>query len=327
MKIAMLMEQAAVDKVFNAKTIARLHDLGEVSEYLVREAGRDNALEIMKDADVVITSWGSPAITAQLLEVAPGLKLVAHAAGSVKPVVTPEMFSRGVRIVSAAHVLSSGVSETALGFTIAAAKNLFGLNFQTHRGGWEHTGITEMYDITVGVAGLGIAGRHYAELLQAFDVEVIGYDPGVSAEQMEKLGVRKVSLEEVFAQSDILSIHAPELPSTYHMVNAQSLASMKDGAILINTARGSLVDEEALVEALTNGKLKCACLDVTDPEPPLADSPLRKLENCILTPHLAGQASNGLCRVGAHSCKQIENYLAGAPLSGEVLQEALAKMA
>jgi len=158
-------------------------------------------------------------------------------------------------------------------------------------------------------------------------VDVIAYDPGVSAEDMVTVGVRKATLEEVFAQSDVISLHAPELPSTRHIVNRDSLSTMKDGAILINTARGSLVDEDALVEALTNGKLKCACLDVTNPEPPVADSPLRKLPNCILTPHLAGQAANGLRKLGDHCYQQIVNYIEGRPLSGEVKQESLSTIA
>lgn len=327
MKIAMLLDQIVFPQVINPKTLEKLRALGEVSINQTRGNDVENAMALIADADFAITSWGSPAMTKELLDKAPNLKLIVHAAGSVKSIVTDEMYARGIQIVSAAQVLSTGVSETALGLTIASAKNFFALNAETHAGGWSHTGITEMYDITIGIVGFGLAGRHYAELLQAFAVDVIAYDPGVSAEDMAKVGVKKVTMEEVFAQSDIISLHAPELPSTYHIVNRESLATMKDGAILINTARGSLVDEEALVEALTCGKLKYACLDVTDPEPPLADSPLRKLPNCILTPHLAGQAANGLRKLGDHCYQQIVNYIEGKPLSGEVKQESLSTIA
>lgn len=327
MKIAMLLDQIIFPQVINPKTLEKIKALGEVSINQTRGNDVDNAAALIADADFAITSWGSPAMTRQLLDKAPNLKLIVHAAGSVKSIVTDEMYDRGVRIVSAAQVLSTGVSETALGLTIASVKNFFALNAETHAGGWSHDGITEMYDITIGIVGFGLAGRHYAELLQNFAVDVIAYDPGVSAEDMAKVGVRKAALEEVFAQSDVISLHAPELPSTRHIVNRDSLAAMKNGAILINTARGSLVDEEALVEALTNGKLKCACLDVTDPEPPVADSPLRKLPNCILTPHLAGQAANGLRKLGDHCYQQIVNYIEGKPLSGEIRQESLSTIA
>lgn len=327
MKIAMLLDQVIYPQVINPKTEQQFLKLGEVSFNRTRENDLENAKEVLKNADFAVTSWGSPAMTKELLDVAPNLKLIVHAAGSVKSIVTDEMFAHGIRIASAARVLSTGVSETALGLTIASAKNFFALNAETHAGGWSHTGITELYDITVGIIGFGMAGRHYAELLQNFSVDVIAYDPVVSAEEMQKLGVRKVTQEEAFAQSDILSLHAPEIASTYHIVNNESLATMKDGAILINTARGSLVDEAALVQALRSGKLKYACLDVTNPEPPAADSPLRQLPNCILTPHLAGQASNGLRKLGDHCYNQICNYLENKPLSGEVRQEMLATIA
>ena len=140
-------------------------------------------------------------------------------------------------------------------------------------------------------------------------------------------GVKKVELDELFRRSHIVSLHAPELPSTYHMVDAARLDSMRDGAILINTARGSLVDEDALAAALRSGKLKCACLDVTNPEPPAADSPLRSLPNCFVTPHLAGQASNGLMRLGDHCHRQIVNLIEGKPLEGEVTKEMLSTIA
>lgn len=327
MKIAMLLDQIVFPQVINPKTLEKLQSLGEVVINQTRGNDVENAKALIAGADFAITSWGSPAMTEELLDLCPNLKLIAHAAGSVKSIVTDKMYDRGVRIVSAAQVLSTGVSETALGLTIASVKNIFALNAGTHAGDWLHDGITEMYDITIGIVGFGLAGKHYAELLRGFAVDVIAYDPGVSAENMAAVGVRKVTMEEIFAQSDVISLHAPELPSTRHIVNRASLAAMKDGTILINTARGSLVDEAALAEALTSGKLKYACLDVTDPEPPAADSPLRKLPNCILTPHLAGQAANGLRKLGDHCCQQILNYIDGKPLSGEIKRESLSSIA
>ncbi len=327
MKIALLPDQIVYPKIIRPKAEAGFRALGEVAVNLTQGNELENAKALIRGASYAVTSWGSPAMTAELLDLAPDLKLVAHAAGSVKSIVTEEMYRRGVRIVSAAQVLSTGVSETALGLTIAAAKNFFALNEAVHAGGWGHEGVTELYDITVGIVGFGLAGKHYAELLRAFDVEVIAYDPLVGAEAMAQAGARKVELEEVFARSDVLSLHAPALESTYHMVNRKTLAAMKDGAVLINTARGSLVDEAALVEALSAGKLKYACLDVTDPEPPALDSPLRKLPNCILTPHLAGQANNGLRKLGDFCLEQITRHLNGQPLAGEVRQEMLATIA
>lgn len=327
MKIAILVDAALRPKIMSDKTLAALRALGEVSLNLTGAASVETVRELIRDADVAITSWGCPALTADILDCAPALKLVLHAAGSVKSVVSEEMFARGIRIISCACVLSYGVSETALGFTIAAAKNFFALNQDIQQGNWRHDGIMELFDITVGVVGFGFAGRHYIELLQAFEVEVLCYDPFVDAQTMAAAGAKKADLPEVFSRSDILSLHAPSIDATYRMVNRDTLASMKQGAVLINTARGSLIDEEALAEALRAGKLKYACLDVTDPEPPAADSPLRSLPNCIMTPHLAGLANNGLRKIGAHCERELRRFLNGEALQSEVTQAMLESIA
>ena len=134
-------------------------------------------------------------------------------------------------------------------------------------------------------------------------------------------------LAELLRTSDIITLHVPLLDSTRHMIGAQELQSMKPGAILINTARGALVDEEALAQALRGGKLKYACLDVTDPEPPAADSPLRGIPNCIMTPHLAGLANNGKLKIGAHVADEIGRFLTGGTLVSEITQAMLATIA
>ena len=131
----------------------------------------------------------------------------------------------------------------------------------------------------------------------------------------------------LLAESDVVSLHAPALDSTRHMINGRALSLMKDRAILINTARGALVDEEALAQALRGGKLKYACLDVTDPEPPAADSPLRGIPNCIMTPHLAGLANNGKLKIGAHVADEIGRFLTGGALVSEITQAMLATIA
>ena len=153
------------------------------------------------------------------------------------------------------------------------------------------------------------------------------YDPFVSDERAAALGCKKASLEELLRASDIVSIHAPSIPETYHMFNEETIGMMKDDAVLINTARGSLIDEQALYAHMKAGKLKYACLDVTDPEPPAADNPLRTLPNCIMTPHLAGLANNGLKRIGAFVCDEIERFLKGEKLVAEVTEDMLARMA
>ncbi len=329
MKIAVLMDKPLRKTLFNAKAIAVLESFGEVVFNETDKAELETIKEVIKDADIAITSWCVPSFDAEVLDCAPNLKFVAHAAGSVKSIVTDEFYARGIKIISSSRILSYGVSETALGLTICACKNVFGFNDSIREGAWveDYSVINEMFDLTIGVVGCGYAGSHYIELLKAFGVNVIAFDPGMSEEQIAAMGAVKADLETVLRESDVVSLHAPDLPSTYHIINEESIALMKDKAILINTARGTLVDEAALLKALNAGKFKYVCLDVTDPEPPLADNPLRKVPNCIMTPHLAGAANNGKLKIGAHVAEEITRFIGGEPVVSEVTEAMLATMA
>lgn len=326
-KIALIMGESARNLVISPRSIKRMESLGEV--VLGEGSDRESVKKAIAGATIAITTWGNTQLDADILSVCPDLKLVCHAAGSVKPIVCDDLWNKGVRVTASAAMLSMGVSETALGFTIAASKNFFALNENLHNGGWAEgkENIRELYELNIGVIGGGWAGRHYIELMQAFDVDIFLYDPFVTEEQCEKMGCKKASLEEVLKESDIISIHAPSIPETNNMFNAETLALMKKDAVLINTARGSIIDEKALYEHMKAGNLKYACLDVFEPEPPAADHPLRSLPNVIMTPHLAGLAANGLKKIGKHCCEEIERFLNGEKMMCEVTKEQLARMA
>ena len=329
MRIAMLQECASVPSIFSEKALNRLAAMGEV----VRNDGAptdENVMKTIAGADIAITSWGNTTLHKAILDCAPGLKLIVHAAGSIKPIVCDEVWDRGIRVTGSPKPLGMGVAETALGFTISASKNFYNLNANMHAArpfpeGKEN--IRELYDLTVGVIGAGWAGGHYLELMKNFGVETILYDPFCSEEKAASLGTTLCSFEEVLRRSDIVSIHAPSIPETYHVFNAESLKLMKKDAVLINTARGSIIDEKALYEHMKAGNLKYACLDVYDPEPPADDNPLRTLPNVIMTPHLAGLAANGKLRIGMHAADEIERFLAGKPLCCEATRDMLARMA
>jgi phosphoglycerate dehydrogenase-like enzyme len=146
-------------------------------------------------------------------------------------------------------------------------------------------------------------------LLQAFAVRVLVYDPFISADEAALVGAQKVELDELLRRADIVSLHAPAKPETHHLLNAERLALMKDNALLINTARGSLIDEPALVNELSRGRF-FAFLDVTDPEPPAAGSPLRRLDNVVVMPHIAGCIEN--CgRMGELAVEELRRFFAG----------------
>ena len=326
MKIALAVAEKHYKEVFTAKAVDELRKLGEVS-IDSGEATVESIKKTVKDADIVVTSWGTPNLDKEILDECPNLKFVMHAAGSVKPIVSDELWKRGIRVCASTKPLGEGVAETTLGFTIAACKNFFALNEMIHNGGYERVGVKELYEITVGVISAGFVGRHYIKLLRNFGVNILLYDPFVSEERAADMGCTKATLQELLRDSDVVSIHAPSIPETNHMFNKDTLALMKKDAILINTSRGSVIDELALYEHMKAGNLKYACLDVYDPEPILPENPLRTLPNVIMTPHLAGLVTNGRLRIGAHTVEQIKKYLAGEPLDCEVREEMLKTMA
>ncbi|GIP33895.1 hydroxyacid dehydrogenase [Paenibacillus sp. J2TS4] len=319
-QIAMLAGREMLSGIFAPKDLDQLRKLGTLKESTVDESPTaEQVKELIRGADIAITTWGSPRLDLEIIKEAPNLKLVMHAAGTVKGIVSPEMAAKGIRVSSANGALGIGVAETALGLTITSLKNMWQLAKNTRAGEWakDKEKIREVYGVTIGVVGAGRAGRHYIKLMKNFNVEIILYDPIVTAEQAAELGVTKVSLEDLLVRSDVVSIHAPSIPETNKMFNQETLSLMKDDAILINTSRGSLIDEDALVEELERGRLT-ACIDVTDPEPPRQDHPFRRLPNVILIPHIAGAVNNGKLRMGEYSVEEIRRFLNNEPLDGEV---------
>jgi phosphoglycerate dehydrogenase-like enzyme len=179
---------------------------------------------------------------------------------------------------------------------------------------------------TVGLVGAGYVGRLVIGLFRAFGCRLLVSDPYLTAEKAAELGVERASLDEVLSGSDIVSLHAPALPETRHMIGAAQLAQLRDGCLFINTARPALVDEAALLAALRTGRFTAA-LDVFDQEPLPADSPFRSLPNVVLSPHAAGHSEDSHKRQGTTTVDEIRRFLAGEPLRHRVTPAMLATMA
>ncbi len=329
MKIALI--AAATEqrnKIFPQHILDKLAARGELA---VNAGGNtpEDIKPVMKDADVAITSWGSPHITREYLDEAPALKLIIHAAGTVSPIVDDEIWRRGIRVISSSLAIGQGVAETALALALSASKDFYRLNNQVHAGCWRENvdrTVVDMVDITFGVIGAGMVGRHLLGLLKCYDIDVVVYDPYVSEEVCASLGARKVELEELLRVSDIVSVHAPSIPETDHMLNADTLKLMKKDAGLVNTARGSIIDEQALYEHMAAGNLRFACLDVTNPEPPAFENPLRKLNNVIMLPHIAGVVNNGLARIGRHVIREMDRFIGGEPSQNEITEAMMVRV-
>jgi len=280
-------------------------------------------LAAIAGADIAVTGWGCRPLTEAMLDAAPELKLVCHSAGSVRGLVGAAQFqARGIRVCSARSALAVGVAEFCLGMMLVSMKAVWQLHGATSNGAWDRDAVMdrvrEPFGATVGIVGASHVGREFIRLCRNLGLAaILVYDPYVTADEARALGGEKVELDELMRRSDVVSLHTPATEACRHLINAQNLALLKDGAIFINTARGMCVDETALVAELETGRI-VACLDVTDPEPPEPDSPLYRLPNCILTPHVAGAVKENTFRQGRLVADQVEAFVAGRPPPGEI---------
>lgn len=334
MKIAMWVSPDMREKIFAERDMEAL----QAAHTVQCAAGPDEKLEaqwaeLVSDADILITGWGSPAISDEMLAQAKNLQFLIHGAGSVKYLLPPGFWKRGIRIASNNRAIGVGVAETTLGMIIAGLKGFFPCNAITHGGGWKQkpTGVPganvrEVFDVNIGLVGLGQVGQHLVGLLKGFEVSILAYDPVIDRSQAESLGVELVELNDLMKRSDVVTIHAPALEATRHMVGAEQLGLMKDDAVLINTARGMIIDEQALIAELQKRRIY-AFIDVTDPEPPAADHPFRSMDHVVLTPHIAGAISNGIRRIGRNVTRQVEQFISQKQIDGEITEARAAVMA
>ncbi|MGX1134054.1 phosphoglycerate dehydrogenase-like enzyme [Streptomyces glaucescens] len=325
------MDPVHLPRLFPDALLARLRRTAEIDPSLVVRDFADPAVaDALAGADVLITGWGCPHLGADALAAAPRLRAVLHAAGSVRSLVGDALWQRGVTVSSAVTGNAVPVAEYTLAMILLAGKDAFG-----HRERYRATHTFPPPGQTaaignlgrrVGVVGASRVGRRLLELLRPHEFEILLYDPYVDAAEAAALGARAVSLVELLRGSDIVSLHAPDIPETRHMVDRDGLALIRDGGVLINTSRGALVDHDALTDELVSGRLS-AVLDVTEPEPLPADSPLYTLPNVFLTPHIAGSLGNELERLGRIVVEELERLAQGLPPVHEVRHADLARVA
>lgn len=330
--VAFAFDSELVATLFPAETMQRLDAVARVLAIEpVQEPLGEADVRVLEQIEVLLTGWGAPKLDATMLDRAPNLKGVVHCAGSVKAFATDVLWERGIPVSTAASVNALPVAEYTLGAILLCGKRVRGVQeaFRRARGGWSGDLLPidlGNYRRVVGIVGASRIGRRVMALLRSHDMEILLFDEFVSAQEAAALGARKVSLAELCSASSIVSLHAPELPSTRHMINAEALALMKDGTTFINTARGSLVDTAALEAELVSGRLN-AVLDVTDPEPLPTDSPLYDLPNVTLTPHIAGSVGNELERIGIAAVEEVERLARGEEFAHRVQPELLIQQA
>jgi len=327
-KVLYLCQQDHTDKVFRPETFQRLRERFEVWVRPRSDSAMRQQLEKrIATADAIVTGWGTPAFESALLRKARRLRIIAHSAGSVKhlfpgDIVEKILLPRDITVFSANQAIAYNVAESALGMMIACGR--YFVDYAIHcrqRGAWRSEALPTnpqgIHGAVIGVVGASKVGREMIKLLKPFDCTVLVYDPYLSDYEAGALGVRKASLNELFAQSDYITIHAPQTAETYHMIRGTHFKRMKDGAVLVNTARGSVLDEQALIKELKTGRIRAA-IDVTDPEPPAEDHPFRQMTNVMLLPHLSGAGKYGYFKIGEMTLQALEDYFAGKPVEGMV---------
>ena len=330
--VVLAMSPANLPRLLDDPLRDRLGALAEVDLDLVLDDFRaPRAATALRTAEVLFTCWGSPPVDARTLAAAPRLQAIIHAAGSVKSLVTDACWQRGLRVSSAVAANAVPVAEYTVAMIVLAGKRAFQIQAayraDASKRTWAdlHPGLGN-YRTTVGIVGASHVGRRVLDLMRSYDMEVLLADPTIDAETAAGLGARLVDLDELVRASDVVTIHAPDIPETFHLFDAGRLASMRPGATLINTARGRLVDTQALTSELSTGRIS-AVLDVTDPEPLPADSPLFTMPNVVLTPHIAGSLGNEIHRMGALALDELERYARGEQFAFPVLAERLALLA
>lgn len=321
----------AAEAVFPPDARARLADLCDLAPEVLDDLTTARARAVLADAEVLVTGWGCPPLDAAALAAAPRLRAVVHAAGTVRGHVTEACWERGLRVSSAAAANALPVAEYTLAMILLGGKRALesARDYRATRrrsGGWRAAEDVGNHGRTVGVLSASLIGRRVVELLRPHDLRVLLHDPLVPAAEVTALGAEPVGLAELFARADVLTVHTPLLPTTRGLVSRELLGRLRTGALLINTARGAVLDQAALTEEVTAGRLR-AVLDVTDPEVLPPDHPLWECENVLITPHLAGSQGNELRRLADTAVDEVARWTVGEEFAHPVRPERRALLA
>jgi D-3-phosphoglycerate dehydrogenase len=278
-------------------------------EVLTHDQLPDGLPAALSNADALVVRSAVKADDA-LMSHAPKLRVIGRAGVGVDNIDAAAATRRGIVVMNTPGANSVAVAELALALMLTMARKLPAANASMHAGKWEKKILqgTELRGKTLGVLGLGRIGMEVAQRARGFGMEIAGCDPFVSAAVARENGIKLVTQDELFAASDYITLHVGLTPQTTGVINAKSLAAMKKGARIINCARGELIDDAALVEALKSGQVAGAALDVFASEPP-SNSPYAELDNVILTPHIAGSTAEAQEAVGVQIARQVRDYL------------------
>ena len=296
MNIYVAMGNTAVrDSFFTPNALDVVRELGKVRLFDRPElsCGRETLMEELEETEVLFTGWGAPRIDQEILEHAKHLKIHAHVGGSVASYISREEYDRGILVLSGNDLYAKSVAEGCLTYTLMALRRLPEVMSIMKKEGWKPDVVTDngLIGKKVGLVGYGAIARYYAELLRWFQVDLSVYSGHISDEELHRIGARRASKEEIFAECDVISLHSALNDANYGMITGDLLKLIKKDALFVNTARAGLIDSAAFMAELETGRFR-ALLDVYDEEPLPKDSPLRRMPNVMLLPHVAGPTSD-----------------------------------
>ena len=298
----------------------------------VQDLAAPDLRALLARVEILVTGWGLAPLTADVLRQAPRLRLIAHLGGTVKALLPRETWQRGIAVTHAAIANAMPVAEYTLAAILFSNKQAFRLRreYAEQRASLRQRSANlprlGNYGKRIGIVGASRIGRRVAELLRPFDFELLVHDPYLTPGEASALGARLAGLDELMAYCDVVSLHAPVTDLTRGMIDRRRLALLRDGAVLINTARGVIVDQDALIDETRSGRID-AVLDVTEPDTLPPDSPLYDIANVFLTPHIAGALGSETQRMTDVILGEIGRFVRGEPLQYAVLAADLGRIA
>ncbi len=280
----------------------------------------EELVKIIPDYDALMIRSGTQ-VTKEIIEAGNLLKIIGRAGVGVDNVDVPAATRKGIVVVNSPEGNTIAAAEHAIAMMLSMSRHIPEANASVKSGKWERNRFigVEVYKKTLGIVGLGKIGSHFAAAAKAMGMKLLAYDPFISAERAEQLGCRLVELELLMRESDYITLHIPKTPETLHLINAEVLSKMKPTARIINCARGGIIDEAALADAIKSGKIAGAAIDVYENEPLQADSPLLTVgQNIVLTPHLGASTAEAQVNVAIDVAEQIRDVLLGLPARSAV---------
>ncbi|NJO52049.1 MAG: phosphoglycerate dehydrogenase, partial [Leptolyngbyaceae cyanobacterium RM2_2_4] len=270
----------------------------------------EELVQIIPDYDALMIRSGTR-VTQEVIEAGNQLKIIGRAGVGVDNVDVPAATRRGIVVVNSPEGNTVAAAEHAVAMMLSMSRHIPDANQSVKSGKWDRKSFTgvEVYKKTLGIVGLGKIGSHVAAIARSMGMRLLAYDPFLSTERADQIGCQLVELDLLFQESDYITLHLPKTPETYHLINSEALAKMKPTARIINCARGGIIDEQALAEAIQQGKIAGAALDVYETEP-LGDSMLRSLgKEVVLTPHLGASTEEAQVNVAIDVAEQIRDVL------------------